>query len=156
MPGVGESEKSSTWSISAPFVTGDALRGKSLPDGEGELCEVGNFSLSQWKAKATDEEEPVTTPGDVTDDATMARHVDSDGGFAAVAGDVLNDDRAVGAQLRCDDADRGFDEMAAGVNALEKGEGRNHADGSVATHAEHSNIVEVENAGCTCGVAGRE
>src|SRR6266702_8684837 len=72
----------------------------------------------------------------------------------AVGRDILNCYFAGVMQCGGDFSNRGLDAMYAWGDAAEIGEGSDEADGSVAAHADVSNVVEEDHAGGALGVDG--
>ena len=57
-------------------------------------------------------------------------------------------------QNRTDGADRSFDFVFTGVDAIHEGESGDEADGAVATHSEVSDVVKEDDSGGTSGIDG--
>src|SRR6185437_16644603 len=89
-----------------------------------------------------DEEEPVAAPGNVADDPAVTRHVEWHALAISVAWHVPDRRAAIRMQGRRHNSHRRFDAVFAGRDAAQMSQGDGEADGAVAAHAEHADVVE--------------
>ena len=98
--------------------------------------------------------EPVASPGDIAADLAIVGHFDFQVRGEAIARNVVHGDFAVRVQNGAHGSDGSLDAVLAGLDAIQKGEGRDEADGAVTTHAEVSNIIKEDDAGGAGGING--
>ena len=110
----------------------------------GEPADVAGHEVARG---GRNEEEPVSPPGDVTDDAPEPFDVEAHPGPVTPGGNVV-DRHLVGVeQFDADGADGGFEAVAAGADPPQMRERHGHADRPVATHPEEARVVEEDHAG---------
>ena len=133
-------------------VAGDAVLGQRLPDRPSERCEFVNISQRQFERVIVHEEEPVPSPGHVTDDRTVSRHVDANVGRTPIAGNIVDGHFASGIEGSFDFSHRRLDAVGTGHKALQVSERGDESDGAVAAHAQISDVVKEDDAGSAVAI----
>src|SRR5579862_5047595 len=98
------------------------------------------------------EEEPVASPGDVTSHLAITRNFNFHIGGEAIARNIIHSDFAARVQDGANGSDWCLDAVLAGLDAIQKGEGRDEANGAVTAHAEIADIVKEDDASCAGGI----
>src|SRR6185503_14205678 len=126
---------------------GKSLRVHRLADapaGVGQRLHVFDF---ENLAVVLDEEKQVAAPRNIAGDAAEARHLDAHAFLPPPARHVLDRDLPVSIEKCGHDANRRVDAVLARLDASHVRERDHQADGAVAAHADHADVVEVDDAG---------
>src|SRR5262245_8679262 len=125
---------------------GKPLRVGRLADAPARVGEALDIGQLERLAVVLGEKEPVAAPRDVPGNAAQTGHLDRRGLLAAPARHVLHRDSPIRAQRGGDDAHRRVQAMLARLDASQVRERHHEADGAVAAHADHANVVEEDDA----------
>lgn len=134
---------------------GKSLSHQSVSNSPGEFGEVCGSREGQFLFEGANQEEPVSTPSDISHDGAEAGNIDLHIGVFSVARNVLDTNLMWREDFCGDDADWGIDLMKAFADATEVIEGCHQADGAVSTHAQVASGIEEDNTDAALGVSGR-
>jgi len=135
--------------------SGDVLLVKGLANSGGELGEGGDVLWVNGGALLVDEEEPVSTPSDVSGDGAVVWDLDGDGCGVSIGGNVFNGDAVVFREACGDDADGGFDAVVAGLDSVEVVKSFYDAYRTMEAGVEVGEVIEEDDSGDAGGVGRR-
>ena len=134
--------------------SGDFVCLESGSDCAGEACQFLDVVLMNLRTLIGNEKEPVSTPGDVAGDCSVAWHVDCLIRNASIRRHIGNGDPVILMQGGGDDTDGSFDAMIPRGDPSEMGQGFDHPDGPVEASVKVGDVVEENDSG-HAGVIGR-
>lgn len=123
----------------------------NLPTEFGKLVSIGKREIV---TVSFGEKKPISTPGDITADRSGTRNFDGERAFGPPAWDVCHRHLAVFVQGGSDNTNGRLDAVPAGMNAAHVGESGNEPNGSMAAHAEVTDVIEEDDT-CDAGRIGR-
>ncbi len=125
----------------------DSLPFQGLPDAASEVGQPFDVAQVEPLAGAVHEEEPVAAPGHISGHRTVAFDIDLSIGPVSIARHVLDGNSVLAVIFEADDADGRFEPVLASPDAAQMAQCNGDANGAVAAHVQHTDVVEENDAG---------
>src|SRR5579884_39 len=132
--------------------TRDSLPLKRLANMPGKLSQRIDTFIPQFLPMIFNQKEPVPSPRDITRHSTIIAHLHTHIFGIAISRHIVNSNPTIRKQFCRHHTYRRLDAMQAWLDAPQKSQRRDEADGAMPTHSQIGNVVEENNTSTTNGV----